>query len=322
MKKLTLKFSGPALIVLALIAISVSCSKSNNDVQLPPIGGYNSADEVAAANLVAYWSFDGNLTESKASLAGTGTNTAFAAGKKGQAYQGSSSEARYAIYDASAGVKALDSYTFSFWMNSDSMKKPLADPTQGYGAQGIFTLANAPGFWGGINIFIENRGDNDGDSLKVKFFTSNTRAGVVWKDQSPLVWVPAARNQWVQVVGTYDASTSRFTAYINGAVGGKIDVPYGPVADGTYILYANDPGGLANPNAAPLHGDIVLPASTQMAIGTHQFTTTPPLNAAGGGTPQPWATTYAGLLDEFRIYNKALSSSEVNSLFQLESAGR
>src|SRR6185295_17470258 len=106
MKKLTLKFSGPAIFILALITISISCSKSNNDVTLPPIGGYNSADEVAATNLVAYWSFDGTLTESKASLTGTGTNTAFATGKKGQAYQGSSTEARYAIYDASPGVKA------------------------------------------------------------------------------------------------------------------------------------------------------------------------------------------------------------------------
>jgi hypothetical protein len=125
------------------------------------------------------------------------------------------------------------------------------------------------------------------------------------------------------VVATYDAASSRFTGYINGAIAGKISgMPYGPIYDGTYIFYAADPGGLTNPNSAPLHGDLVFPASTQMAIGTHQFTTTPPLNAAGGGTPQPWATTYAGLLDEFRIYNKALSTSEVNSLFQLESAGR
>jgi len=320
MKKLTLKFSGPALIVLALIAISVSCSKSNNDVQLPPIGGYNSADEVAAANLVAYWSFDGNLTETKQNLAGTGTNTAFATGKKGQAYQGSSTEARYAIYDAGTGVPALDSYSFSFWMNSDTMKLPLADPTQGHGAQGIFTLVNSTDFWGGINIFVENRDDAHGDSLRLKIFTNNTRAGVVWKGQSPIIWIPAARNQWVHVVATYDAASSRFTAYINGAVAGKLEVPYGPVAAGTYIQYANDPGSLDNTNGAPLQSDMVLPAATKMAIGTHQFTTTPPLNT--GGTPQPWATTYAGLLDEFRIYNKALSSSEVNSLFQLESAGR
>jgi hypothetical protein len=321
MKKLTSKFTGMALAASALlVVITSSCSKNNNDVTLPPIGGYNNADEVAAANLVAHWAFDGDLKESVSGDAGTGTNTAFTTGKKGQAYQGSSTEARYAIYNASAGVKALNSYTFTMWINSDSMKKPLADPTQGYGAQGIFTLANAADFWGGINIFIENRGDNDGDSLKFKVFTNNTRAGVNWKGQSPIVWLPAARNQWVHVAVTYDATASRFTAYINGAQAGKIDIPYGPATGGTYVQYADDPGDINNTNGAALQGDLVLPASTQMAIGTHQFTTTPPLNT--GGTLQPWATTYAGLLDEFRIYNKALSMSEVNSLYQLESAGR
>ena len=65
MKKLTLKFTGLALVATALMAvISTSCSKDNNDVTLPPINGYNSADQVAAANLVAHWAFDGNLTES------------------------------------------------------------------------------------------------------------------------------------------------------------------------------------------------------------------------------------------------------------------
>jgi len=323
MKKSTFKFTGLALVATALMAvIPTSCSKSNNDVTLPPINGYNSADEVAAANLVAHWAFDGDLKETVSGDAGTGTKTAFTTGKKGQAYQGSSTEARYAIYNASAGVKALDSYTFSMWINSDSMKKPIFPvPTQGLGAQGIFTLANTTDFWGGINIFLENRGDNDGDSLKFKVFTNNTRAGVNWKAQSPIIWLPAARNQWVQVVATYDAATGRFTAYINGALGGKLDIPYGPATGGTYIQYADDPGDASNKNNAAIQGDIVLPASTQMAIGAHQFSTTPSLSTVQTTSPE-WATTYAGLLDEFRIYNKALSASEVNSLYQLESAGR
>jgi hypothetical protein len=236
-----------------MAVISTSCSKSNNDVTLPPINGYNSADEVAAANLVAYWGFDGNLTESKSGAAGIGTATAFTTGKKGQAYQGSGTEARYAVYDASAGVKALDSYTFSFWMNSDSTLPSLTDPTQGHGAQGIFSLVDDTSFWGGINILIENRSITDGDSLKVKIFTNNKRPGLTqYNGQSPIIWVPAARNQWVHVVGTYDAVSSRFTGYINGALAGKIDgIPYGPVDNGTSIFYAADPGGLTNPNSAP-----------------------------------------------------------------------
>jgi hypothetical protein len=315
--KSTLKILG---VVALAFGLSTSCS-NNDDVVLPPIGGYNTSDEVASANSVAKWSFDGSLTESKQNLTGTSTNTAFTTGKKGQALQGSLTQPRYAIYGAGTAIPALSSYTFSFWMNSDSMKiNTTANPLQGYGAQGIFAYANPADFWGGINLFIENRNAADGDTLRVKLLVNNKRTGVVWQGQGPIFRVPGALNQWVHIALTYDAVSSRFTAYANGVVGGKMEVPYGPVPAGTYIQYADNPGGLANPNSAPLYGAVQLPVGAQMVIGSHQFTTTPALNT--GGTQQPWATTYAGLLDEFRIYNKALSSDEVNAIFLLETAGR
>jgi hypothetical protein len=323
--KRTLKILG---VILLTYGLSTSCS-NEDDVTLPPIGGYNTSDEVASANSVAKWSFDGSLTESKQNLTGTGTNTAFGTGKKGQAYQGSSTQPRYAIYPAGTGVPALSSLTFAFWMNSDSMKIPKADPTQGYGAQGVFAYANPTGFWGGINLFVENRNTADADTLRVKLLVENKRAGVVWATQSPILRIPGALNQWVHVVMTYDDVSSVFTAYVNGVAASKLEAPYQDKAPSgspsgflgnSYTLYANDPGGWANPNSAPKYGVLQTAPGTQMVIGSHQFTTTPALNA--GGTQVPWGTTYAGLLDEFRIYNKALTSSEANSLYQLELAGR
>jgi len=316
-----------SLVALA-IGISTSCSKKN-DTSLPPIGGYNTSDEIAATNNIAKWSFDGNLTESKQSLAGVGTNTAFGTGKKGQAWQGSSTQPRYAIYPAGTGVPALSSYSFAFWLNSDSMKTALANPTQGHGAQGIFAYANPADFWGGINLFIENRGDKDADTLRVKLLIQNKRAGVVWQGQGPIVRVPGALNRWVHIVLTYDDASSLFSAYVDGVVASKLEgVPYQDQAPNSspsgflgysYTQYADNPNGFTS-TTAPKYGALALPAGSQMVIGSHQFTTTPALNT--GGTQQPWATTFAGQLDEFRIYNKALSSSEINSLFQLESAGR
>ena len=40
------------------------------------------------------------------------------------------------------------------------------------------------------------------------------------------------------------------------------------------------------------------------------------------GTPDGWMNTYSGLLDEFRIYNKALSDLEISAIFKLEGKGR
>jgi hypothetical protein len=312
------------LLMLAVVTSTLfiySCKKDNEDVTLPPIGGYNTSDEIAPTNLIAKWTFDNTLTEKISNLTGTGTSTAFGTGIKNQAYQGSSTEARYAIYDAGTKIPALNSYTISFWMKSDqTIPNPDPDPVQGKGTQGIFALADATDFWGGINLFLEQNGTN-ADTIKVKLLVKNKRAGVVWQGQDAVYSVPASVGKWVHITYTYDASTSKVTVYKDGQQGGtkSLSGPYGPY-DGSNTLYANDPGSSTNVNGAPTWGLIELPAATKMVIGAHQFGTVPPLNT--GGTPQSWATTYAGLLDEFRIYNKALTSSDVSSLYALEKAGR
>ena len=312
-------------IILIAIVIVASCSKKT-DPGLPPIGGYNTSDEVASANSIAKWSFDGSLTESKANITGTSTNTAFVTGKKGQAYEGSSSQPRYAVYNVSPAVQSLSSMSISFWMKAPQSENNTAvDPVQGKGVQGIFALNNQTDFWGGINLFVETNNTLAGlpnpDTLRVKLLWQNKRPGVVWQGQDPMFSVPAAVNQWVHITFTYDAATSIVTVYKNGAKGGtkSLTGPYGPF-DGGNTLYANDPGAATgNPNAAAFHGALQFPVAAKMVIGANQFSTNPSLGSAGA---QPWATTFRGLLDEFRIYNKALSASEVESLFQLEDAGR
>ena len=75
MKKIAMK--NVSLLLIGAFLFSVvftSCKKKNNDVQLPPIGGYNNSDEVGAANLVAYWNFDGNQNEIKSGTAATSSD--------------------------------------------------------------------------------------------------------------------------------------------------------------------------------------------------------------------------------------------------------
>jgi len=326
MKKVTSRFPLFVSGMLMLGMVTINSCDDNDDPALPPIGGYNTSDEVAAANNVAKWTFDGTLTESKSNLTGTSTNTAFTTGKKGQAYEGSSTQARYAIYDVSPGVQNAQSLSIAFWMNApQTVGNPDPDPVQGKGVQGIFALNDQTDFWGGINLFLENNNTSAGvpnpDTLRVKLFWKNKRAGVVWNNQDPIFSVPAAVGQWVHIAFTYDATTSVVTVYKNGAKGGSKSLagPYGPF-DGSNTLYASDPGGAANPSAAPLHGTLQFPPATKMVIGANHFNTTPNLSSAN--PPPPWSTTFRGLLDEFRIYNKGLSASEVESLYQLESAGR
>jgi len=309
---------------------------------LPPIAGFNNSDEVNAANLITKISFENELVDSKADIDGTGTNAAYTVGKKGQAWQGSSSEARYAIFDGEAAVGQVSSFSIAFWMNAGQTVPDAGDPGQGKGAQGIFSLVDPDAFWGGLNLFLENVDENNPTKLRVKMQMENQRTGVVWAGQGPIFNVESI-NSWVHIVLTYDAATSRFSAYKNGELGGintLVGLPYGPFGTtASNILYANDPGGPGpqndypndpagipgsngNPNNAPLYGNLGFGPDplSKIVIGSHQFTTTPSLTSIHG--TEAWSTTYAGMLDEFRIYKSALSLSEVNALFQLESAGR
>jgi hypothetical protein len=325
MKRTTMNLTRLLTAFLALGYITVASCSDDDDPALPPIGGYNSSDEVAATNNVAKWSFDNTLTESKSNLTGTSTNTAFTTGAKGQAYEGSSTQARYAIYNVSPSVQSMSSMSLSFWIKAPrNENNPDPTPVQGKGVQGIFSLTDQNSFWGGINLFVENNernGVQNTDTLKLKLLLENKRAGVVWGTQAPEFLVPGSVDQWVHVVFSYDATNGRIVVYKNGAKGGtgSLTGPYGPF-NGENVLYANDPGAATgNPNAAPIYGALQFAPAQKMVIGALQLSTNPSL---GGASAPSWATTFRGLLDEFRIYNKALSSSEVESLYQLEAAGR
>jgi hypothetical protein len=321
--------------ISALFAMQflASCSDnvdSNAPLPYPPIGTYNTSDDVNADNLVAKWSFDNSIADTKGGLTGTGKNVAYSEGIKGQAFQGSNTEERYAVYNEATAVGSISSFSFSFWMKSGQTVPDGGAPGQGKGIQGLFSLVNPAGFWGGLNLFLENPDGSKPNTLRLKMGIENKRDGVSWGGQGPIFNIDGAIDTWIHVVLTYDAASSRYTVYKNGEKGANsiYGTPYGPFSDinGSCILYGDNPGGPdgsnANPNSAPLYGALVFgtPNLSQLVIGSNQFSTTPSLTATHGD--EGWATDYAGLLDEFRIYKSALSSSEVNALYKLEKSNR
>ncbi|WP_264563873.1 LamG domain-containing protein [Flavobacterium sp. N3904] len=319
------------LVMAVALQLFVGCSDnldSNEPLPYPPIGTYNTSDEVNADNLIAKWSFDNTIDDTKGGLKGIGTNVAYAEGVKGQAYQGSNTQERYAIYNNATAVGALSSFSFSFWMNSGQTVPDGGSPGQGKGIQGIFSLVNPAGFWGGLNLFLENVDNSKPNTLRLKMGIENKR--VAWGGQGPIFNIDGSLDTWIHIVLTYDDVTAKYTVYKNGAIGTNsiYGTPYGPFTNqnGYAVLYGDNPGGPdgsnANPNAAPLYGALVFatPNLSQLVIGSNQFSTTPSLTTAHGD--EGWATDYAGLLDEFRIYKTALTPSEVNALYKLESSNR
>lgn len=321
--KLTFLFSAAITSIFFVSCNSDSIDKVNNPIPYESIGGYDNSDQVATDNLVAKFSFEDNLTDSKGNITGNvGTSTAFSTGVKGSSYNGSSNEQRYFVGDASPAILSLNSYTIAFWMNSAGTVDP-ATPGQGKGAQGIFSIVRPLEFWGGLNVFLENPDSAHPNRIRLKIDAENGRAGVAWRSQGAIINIDDQMNTWIHVAFTYNAATSAISGYINGKLCANLSsFAYAPAEGvaGSAIWYADNPGSLDNVNNAPKYGDFEMTGTNgKVVFGSHQFETNPALN---NGSGQDWATDFAGQFDEFRIYNAALNDNQMLALYKLEKDNR
>lgn len=161
-------------------------------------------------------------------------------------------------------------------------------PQNTTGIAGILDIANTNSFWGNLLIYFENGGTATSANLKIHV---NNNGADAWLGnyviQNP--W-----NTWINIAVTYDAASSTFNVFVNGS----------KIATKTIANF----------------GNLVFQNATKMVFGTVQFQTTPSLTSATGS--QPWASYLNGQLDEVRIYNKALSETDLGSLIKLEGRGK
>ncbi len=282
--KRTMKTMMIALAGLTILSyVLTSCYKKfDPESYAPPlnIGGFTSSKEIAPANLVAWFPFDGNLLDSVSKSAGTNVGTSFANGVKGQAMQGA--DQSYVLWDPTAAVKSMKAFTITYWVNT---------PVNTVGIAGTVNLSNPTTFWGNIAMFFENGSTATAGKLRVQVASNNGGSPpdhFVAKDG-----LPGLFNSWINIATSYDG-VSKFKLYVNGS--------------------------LVQTDVVNNFGELNYTNTGKMVFGTVHFQTKPSLTSATGG--QPWASYLMGGLDEVRVYNKALSDNEVNSLVKLEGRGK
>jgi hypothetical protein len=155
------------------------------------------------------------------------------------------------------------------------------------GATGLVSFANSTNFWGNFNSFFENGGTSDLMRFKVLIDHTGTVFDLGIQEQTGR-W-----NAWSHFAVTYDG-VDKFVVYLNG----------NPAATVTRA-------GL---------GPAVFTNFSHIVFGTFHFMTNPSLTSGSGA--QGWAGYLTGMLDEVRIYNKALSALEVKAIQILERQGR
>lgn len=290
-----------AFLLLGVVLVSPSCTKPDLSDDFPagdppPIGAYTNSDEVASADLVAFFPFEGNVTDAKGGVPGgaiSGGGT-FAAGRKGQAYQGGNNA--FIAYSSAGPLASLTSYTVSMWINTQKHDG---------GAQAVFTVPRADGsFWGNFFLMIEGAGASENRMLVKVHMEKNVSPAVPnsehWLETTGNLRLNDMYGGWRHIAFTYDEGSSTFAMYANGNL-----VPF--------------PESAAKREAAagqPL-GALAFKDANRFIIGGFQNHLGTPFNGL-----EPWMLNYTGRLDELRFYKSALNAQDINALFQLEKQGR
>lgn len=162
-------------------------------------------------------------------------------------------------------------------------------PPPSTGIIGFFTFANTSQFWGNLEMFFENGSDNTNGKVRVHMDQNGT------DNTYSIDNVPNLFNAWVNIIVSYDQTNGACTLYVNGS-----------------SVNTGKAGNLTGPLAFTTPG--------KMVFGCVQFQTNPSQTSAT--TSQPWASYLTGEMDQVRVYNKVLSSTEASALYNLEKLGR
>ncbi|NLI72978.1 MAG: LamG domain-containing protein [Bacteroidales bacterium] len=299
----TLKIFG--MIALAIIAFNFTSCKED-EPKLPPIGGYNNADEVAAANLVAYWNLDGNGKEVKSSTnPSKSEKVTYVSGVKGQAAKLDGGYIKYPSIQALADING--SITISSWAKLSNTKK-VADADSWISP--IFTLTGGPNTnIGNVSIFGNTHGLTTSDSIQIKVeyhfkmpngtdsFNGdciNMTKKEPWMDDTHSWNANKIGGKWAHIVWVWDGETANTRIYVNG------------------VKISNSAWESRNENEAM---PFALFTPTYPVIGATWA-------VAEGQTADVWNKPLTGEVDEIRVYNKLLTTAEIGALYELEKAGR
>lgn len=298
----TNKFFISALALSLTITALTSCSSSSDS--LPPIGGYNSASEVAASSLKAYWPLNGDGKESISNTAPTTTvATTYVTGIKGQA---ASFNAGYMAYPSIAALNTTSgSVSISCWAFLSNNK---ANPTAVSSTSPIFSLTRTGEAFGNLNLMAETHGLVTSDSIQMKAIFRIKKADGTefggdavnmtkqesWMDNTHTWNANKIGGKWAHVVYIFDGPTATNKIYVNG------------------VKISNSAWEVRNGGAAfPLN----------------HFTPTRPVIGAletvvNGTNTDTWNAALKGKVDELRIFDKTLTTAEIGALYELEKAGR
>jgi hypothetical protein len=272
-------FSRLALLVMAAVVTATGCQK----MERPALGDFPQDTNPPGGPLKFYAAFDGSSVDSTRAVYGSNKNVSYVEGVNGKAV--SMPANGYVVFPTANEFKQSTSFTIAFWM-----KKNGPNPA-GTGTSFAFGVSTQTDIWTRQDIFLlfEDAGNPSSmDSAAAKFYLNDQWFEFVKTATADKRLPKLLNNQWHHLAFTFDASTSMLTTFIDGAAYTNLPAGFG--------RFTNNGGKV---NLTKIGGVVV--------GGPGHF--------AAGKTPDGWMGNFNGQIDQFRLYNKALTAAEINQLF-------
>ncbi len=279
-------------------ATIVACSSDDNKDNPDPV--VVDPDNIASANLIAYWSFNDTPNDAKGRV-GTATDSVkYVAGKRGKAYQGGNGAYITFPYAAGDNMASVKQYTVAFWVKF----------AERGGADGILSLSGGEVVTGSDGVAstpsdhwaagMQIYQDGPADSVQLRTVGNRNSFGLIWgpEGKSPM----AVGSAWYHFAVKYDNANSTKSYYLNGKNLGYLAVD------------SLTQGAGLTPDE--LLGDLHLytRADGKANIGVIGYWA----NNVLGYDVQSWQGSFLGQLDEMRFYNRALTDAEMQALYDAE----
>lgn len=274
------------LYLLALLVAAAGCQKKDR----PSLGDYPKDANPPGGPLRFYTAFDGstndplmNAVDSIRATFPSANPLASVAGINGKAVQGVFDKA--IKYAAANDFAKATSFTISAWIKNT--------PWSG-GAGFLFSLSNKD-YWHESAIFLlfEDQGQSSTTQTAMKFAVMDQWFEFVGPN---ILDRPLLNGQWHHLVFVYDETTSKMTYYVDGQPitglpASLTDVKNGGNPRGPLKLTQNDGNS----------GSFVIGGWNKQA--------------GLGGPTDGWIQGFNGGIDQFRLYGKALTATEVLALY-------
>ena len=263
------------MIILGMGLMVLSCQKMDR----PKLGDYVKDTNPPGGPLKFYTAFDGSDVDSIRATFATDFPLSYVPGISGQAVQGQRGKA--IKYPSANDWWRSTSFTIAWWMKHS----PHSD-----GAEFLFSLPSTD-YWHNSALFvlIEDKNQSTSSLTALKLAVQDQWFEFVGANRMP---GNILNGNWHHLVIVYDETTSRLTYYVDG-------VALTGLADNlTSVKSGGNPRGPLSFN----HVSNFILGGWGKHVGI-------------AGPQDSWVQSYSGALDQFRLYSKALSASEVLALY-------